>query len=257
MFDLRHDFLTTRSFLALLGGSAQGLTSQLEPYDKIIRDHTVNFASSLNASFFENATLAGLTSLGLMIWGIWYMANGKRKEIKALIVMPVLLWFVYLLYPFQLYSWYLVGLFPIYMILLGYGISKNRIIALGVVAVISVFTVQKLIRLYTATDLGGTAKIHGKLEAIDTIYADANDTSFNLLVFTPVVLTDAYDYLAWWRFGQIPPKEKVGLTYLLIEPDPSKPWSHQGWLETVVTGGDIIETKTLPSGFIIEKRIYD
>ncbi|KKR86141.1 hypothetical protein A2875_02465 [Candidatus Gottesmanbacteria bacterium RIFCSPHIGHO2_01_FULL_46_14] len=257
LFDVRHDFLTTRSIFALVGGSAQGLTSSFEPYDKIIRDHIVSFVSSINASFFINASIAGLTSVTLIVGGIWYLAFGKRVEIKLLFVMPVLLWFVYLLYPFQLYSWYLVGLFPVYMILLGYGLSKHKNIAVGCMILISIFTVQKLLKLYTATDWGGTAKIRGKLAAIDTIIKDSQGKLFNVLVFTPVVLTDAYDYLFWWKYGSIPSKEKQDLTYLLIEPDPSKPWSHEGWLETVVSGGGIIETRTLPSGFIIQKRLYD
>ena len=255
LFDIRHDFLTTRSIMALLGGSTQGLTTSFEPYDKIIRDHIVSFVSSINASFFTNASIAGFTSLVLIVAGIWYIGFGKKIEIKLLFVMPVLLWLVYVLYPFQLYSWYLVGLFPIYMILLGYGLSNHKVLAVGFVLIVSIFTIQKLVKLYSSTDSGGTAKIRGKLQAIEAIYH--GDTPFNLLIFTPVVLTDAYDYLMWWKYGAVPPKEKHGLTYLLIEPDPSKPWSHEGWLETVVSGGDIIDTWTLPSGFIIQKRMYD
>lgn len=257
LFDARHEFITSRSLLALAAGNTQGLASSLEPYDKIIRDHIVSFVSSINASFFTNASIAGLTSLMLIVTGIWYIAFGRRFEIKLLLVMPVLLWLIYLLYPFQLYSWYLVGLFPIYMVLLGYGLSKHKILAIVLVLVLSIFTTQKFIKLYTSTDSGGTAKIQGKLEAIDAIYKDARGAPFNVLVFTPVVLTDAYDYLFWWRYGFIPEQKKQGMTYLLIEPDPSKPWSHEGWLETVVSGGDIMETKTLPSGFIIQKRLYD
>lgn len=255
LFDVRHDFLTIRSIVALLGGSTQGLTASLEPYDKIIRDHIVSFVSNSNASFVQNSSIAGFLSLALIVAGIWYIAHGKRTEIKILFVMPVLLWIVYLLYPFQLYSWYLVGLFPVYMILLGYGLSKHKGFAIGLVLVISIFTTQKLVKLYSFPDSGGTAKIQGKLQALETMYQE--DKTFNLLIFTPVVLTDAYDYLLWWKYSTVPPKEKRGITYLLIEPDPSKPWSHEGWLETVVAGGDIMETKTLPSGFIIQKRLYD
>ncbi len=256
-FDIRHDFLTSRSVIALFTGSTQGLASSLEPYDKIIRDHIISFVSNINASFVQNSSVAGFLSLSLIIIGIWYVAHGKRTEIKTLFVMPLLLWLIYLIYPFQLYSWYLVGLFPVYLVLLGYGLSKNKVIALGLVVVISIFTTQKLVKLYSSTDSGGTAKIQGKVNALETIYQNAQGAPFNLLVFTPVVLTDAYDYLYWWKFGSFPSKGMSGLTYLLIEPDRSKPWSHEGWFETVVAGGDIIETETLPSGFIIQKRLYD
>ena len=39
-----------------------------------------------------------------------------------------------------------------------------------------------------------------------------------------------------------------------MEPDPSRPTSYKGWQETVIKTGKIIETRTLPSGLIVEKR---
>ena len=82
--------------------------------------------------------------------------------------------------------------------------------------------------------------------------------NFNLLVFTPAVYTDAYGYLIFWhggkKYGYIPGKEKTSTFYLLIEPDRSKPWSYKGWLETVIKTGNIIETTTLPTGLIVQKR---
>jgi len=100
--------------------------------------------------------------------------------------------------------------------------------------------------------------VRGKLDAIDFISTDAKGKPFNLLIFTPVVLTDAYEYLLWWHgqkpYGYLPGRDTQGTLYLLIEPDPSKPWTYQGWLETEVKGGNIVETYTLPSGFIIQKR---
>ena len=49
---------------------------------------------------------------------------------------------------------------------------------------------------------------------------------------------------------------RKGLVYLLIEKDTSKPWSYQGWLETVIKDGDVINTEQLTSGFIIQKRLF-
>jgi len=102
-------------------------------------------------------------------------------------------------------------------------------------------------------------KIKGKIEAIDYIYKDAEGKKFGLLTFTPPVYTYAYDYLIWWygnkNYNYIPHKEKKGIFYLLMETDPSKPWSYEGWLETVIKTGTILKTKELPSGFVVQKRI--
>ena len=108
-------------------------------------------------------------------------------------------------------------------------------------------------------DFGGIHKRKGKIEAIDYIYKDAKGKKFGLLVFTPPVYTYAYDYLTWWygskNYDYVPHKEKKGIFYLLMEPDPSKPWSYEGWLETVIKTGTILKTKELPSGFVVQKRI--
>ena len=80
-------------------------------------------------------------------------------------------------------------------------------------------------------------------------------------MFTPAVVTDAYDYLLWWRsktqYQYIPHSEKKGIVYLLIEPDSGKPWSYNGWLETVIKTGKVLDTKTFPSGFIVQKRSFE
>ncbi len=121
---------------------------------------------------------------------------------------------------------------------------------------------QRLNALYfNPPNNGGKEKIKGKLGAIDYIYKDANGKQFGLLVFTPPVYTYAYDYLIWWhgmrRFGYTPDQEKKGTLYLLIEKDYSKPWSYEGWLETVVKAGEPVKEIKLPSGLIIQKHIEE
>ena len=110
-------------------------------------------------------------------------------------------------------------------------------------------------------DFGGVHKIKGKIQAIDYIYKDAAGKPFNIMIFTPPVYTYAYDYLLWWhgrkKYNFIPEKKKEDAFYLLIEPDPHKPWTYKGWLETVVKTGKVTKTVELPSGFIIQKRYED
>lgn len=108
-------------------------------------------------------------------------------------------------------------------------------------------------------DYGGVHKLKGKIDAIDFIYKDAQKQPFGLFVFTPGVYTYPYDYLIWWygqkKYGIIPNQEKKGTFYLLIEKDFAKPWSYIGWEETIIKEGEVLFQKTLPSGFIVEKRI--
>ena len=113
---------------------------------------------------------------------------------------------------------------------------------------------------YDYWDVGGIAKIKGKRASIDYIYHDAGGKPFSEFTFMPPIYTYPYDYLFLTygkkTYGYVPGKEKKGLVYLLIEPDGSKPWTYKGWLETVIAGGDIIDTTTVPTGQIVQKRMF-
>ena len=264
LFDFRHDHLTIRSLIHLFSGATQGLAASHEPFGKIVVDHMVTFVSNVNASFVSEHSWQGYVSFGMAFFALAYIVFGKLPEVKVLLVYPLILFMIYVLYPFQLWGWYVIGLFPIYFVLMGVLLDKLKTSAIGNILTIVVLgfifynASSRLTKLYAQPDDGGTAKIRGKVAAIDALYQDAQGKPFSAFVFTPVVLTDAYDYLFWWHgqrtYGYVPANKKEGVFYLLIEPDPSKPWSYNGWLETVIKIGDILYTKTLPSGFIIQKR---
>jgi hypothetical protein len=152
-----------------------------------------------------------------------------------------------------LFSYILIASFKLkrYIILVPFATLLVGFFIGGIVS-----SVQTSIKDYS--DYGGTAKLKGKVDAIDYIYKDAKGKPFGLLVFSPPVYTYPYDYILWWhaeqKYHYLPTQTKKGTFYLLIEPDWSKPWSYKGWLETVIKSGKVIYTKTLPSGFIVQKR---
>lgn len=263
LFDFRHDHITVRSVMRLLVGGSQGLGGG-ELYTKILRDHFVRFLINLKSTFINSGFLADLSAFFYILGMIGYLIRGKSLLITVLLFFPLIIFTVFLFYPFQIWDWYVIGLFPIYLILggvfLGMSWSKKygRILVVFIAILLLQNAMIRLIRLYSTPDYGGTAKMRGKLDAIDFMYRDAGGRPFNVLVFTPVVLTDAYDYLLWWHgqrtYGYIPGKSLSGNVYLLIEPDPAKPWSYQGWLDTVIKKGTIVKTNELPSGFIVQQR---
>lgn len=169
----------------------------------------------------------------------------------------------------MIYIYYLIDLNLTYIFFFSYSFwsafnGKNSLIktyltlilllllANGIISAVKVYS-------YDINDYGGDAKIKGRIDAIDYIYKDAKKENFGLLVFSPPVYTYPYDYLLWWygekKYGYKPNQNKKGLFYLLMEKDASKPFSYKGWMETVVKTGEVIETKQLPSGFIIQKRM--
>ncbi len=201
---------------------------------------------------------------------LWYAYREKKQEIKAYVYGLLLLiaahFFIFFPYRGPVYSHYLTLLYFVYPILASYvamrafsgRLTRWVLCAAGILLFSGVLMRMPKTILTDYRDYGGTAKIRGKTEALDVIYSDAAGKPFGLLVFTPPVIPYAYEYLATWygsrTYGYVPPFERKPVFYLLIEPDPEKPWSYNGWLETVIKTGAVVKTWNLPSGFIIEKR---
>ncbi|MDP3988188.1 MAG: glycosyltransferase family 39 protein [Candidatus Levybacteria bacterium] len=278
IFDLRHNFLMTKSILSLFSGSKQGLLikGESQNYFLLIQNHLSLFSYNFQTSFMRDGYLRFLPNIMFAIMIFSVFLNSKlslfsQKENKFNLFLLKVVGIIVLLsffYPFPLRYWFLTGFQSFYVLIFALFLSrmwsgfKGRFFVSILIAVFVFYSGLKIHTLYfNPPDEGGTAKIKGKTEAIDYVYNDSKRKEFNLLVFTPPVNTDAYDYLIFWygkeKYGFIPSSKKSGTFYLLIEPDPEKPWSYKGWLETVIKDGKVLETKTLPSGFIIQKRITD
>lgn len=276
LFDIRHDFLMTRSVFKVFSGSSnQGLYTGGEDrgYYYIVFDHLQSFYTNFASSFINNSFLHGLPILIIlfMVISILLIAKFKlwNKSEKRIVVLIIAIVFFNIvlsfIYPFPIRSWFLTGFQSFYIILFAVLLGICRKFLLGKILV-GIFIILTLIFSFSRLDVlyfhppddGGVAKIRGKLNALDAIYTDAKGEPFGLLIFTPPVKTDAYDYLIWWygsrKYHYVPHNEKKGTFYLLMEPDPGNPSSYNGWLETVIKEGKILETKKMPSGLIIQKR---
>lgn len=276
LFDIRHDFLMSKSALSLFTGSEQGLFvgGEKSGYVNLIKNHTSSLYENFRSSFINDGVAKHIPNLLIIVILSAILLIGKRtgfflkKESEFILFIVKLLSIIILLtfaYPFPIRYWFLTGFQSFYLIFLGLLLSRFLTFRLGKVFVIVIFSIltfysiQRINVLYlNPPNDGGAEKIKGKLSAIDYVYQDAEDKSFGLLVFTPAVYTDAYDYLTFWygknKYDYIPHKDKKGIFYLLMETDTSKPWSNRGWLETVIKTGNVLNETTLPTGLIIQKR---
>jgi hypothetical protein len=281
LFDIRHGLLMTKSVISLSTGNSRGLFAGNEYQGRLnlIASNLLTLWFNLTSGFYlTKINLPYLDKIfpGLFLAGLVTVIFRKFRQIyqeNELIILDMLysicglILTLTLLYPFPMRYWFLTGFQSLYLVIIAvlcnrlWRIRYGQILVAGLFIPVIWYGWINLDKLYISPpNDGGTAKIKGKLAAVDYIYHDARGEKFGAMVFTPPVNTDAYDYLFWWRgkqkFGYMPYNEKKGLVYLLIEPDGDKPWSYKGWLETVVKDGEILKTVTLPSGFIIQKRRY-
>lgn len=271
-FEIKHGFMVTKGILQYLLSSHASKISYLANVQDHLGTFIYNFFDTFPRQFIVPSTIIFL----LFIISLGYYLKKEKDNVKRnfmfyLMLIPFVTFFIFSFLKNAVYPHYLTHLNMVYIFLLGY--VGQRAFAVKQRIILGFFCIFIGILLWNAVpdayktfikdynDYGGDAKIRGKIDAVEYIYHDAKKKKFNLLVFTPPVYTYAYDYVIWWygktKYNYVPSTEKKGIFYLLIEKDPGKPWSYEGWLETVIKTGNVVYTKTLPSEFIVQKRIQN
>jgi len=272
LFEIRHSFIGLKGLISYLTANHSTSSSSLNQSFAI--DHVKSIVFNFKDTFpIDNFNLGLLFLILLLGISVYFLMSEKRKELKYFFWFPIFLipitLFIFSFLKNALWSYYLTDLNISYILLFTYilySIMHRKLYKMLTISLIFIFILGIIgaynsikVSLYDYKDYGGTAKLKGKVDAIDFIYADARSKNFGVLVFSPPIYTYPYDYLFWWhgqrKYGYIPYSEKKGTFYLLMEPDPQKPWTYKGWMETVVKTGKIEWTKKLPSGFIVQKRI--
>ncbi|MEK7502053.1 MAG: glycosyltransferase family 39 protein [Patescibacteria group bacterium] len=272
-FEIRHGFQAIKGLSIYIFNHPETATTQAF-WVLLLRDHLLVFFNNFLSTFPSQIIIPSIAIITIIPIIFYFVIKEKDKERKKfilylLLLIPVTFIVLGFLRNF-VYNYYLIHLNLAYIFLVVFAIAsifKTRhkivdgfiIIFIAIVLLSSIFSNIKTF-YYDIVDYGGTHKIRGKIDAIDHIYRNADGERFGLLVFSPPIYTYPYDYLVSWygkkKYGYAPHQEKKGLVYLLIEKDTSKPWSYQGWLETVIKDGDVINTEQLTSGFIIQKRLF-
>lgn len=263
-FDIRHHFIGMRGILAFIThGSNTKSAYNFFNHTDMFKDAL--FSTSYTWYMICILIFASIYSIILMKKDNSKDSVKKFKLIKFLLLSLIFLFLITLPIRSTLWSWWFLEVSAylcfLFGILLSYLLSKQSKLVIAVLIIFSLLFINQAIAWYKNdfNDLGGTAKIKGKIQAIDYIYNDAHTKNFGLFVFTPPVYTYPYDYILEWygknKYNYIPPQEKKSLFYLLVEPDPEKQWSYKGWMETVIKDGKVEKTVKLQNGFIIQKRV--
>lgn len=266
LFDLRHNFIGTKGLLKFLtiGSSTHttySFSNHIDMYKDVLLIVTGNWQLAL-------------LCLALIVYSTLRILRKKtktqeKKIILFIILCPTVLFMLFIPLKATLWSWWFLEL-PVFLCFLlsssfiyAFRQKKIKIFAFLILLLLFISSSYQTYSWYKNDflDYGGTAKIRGKIDAIDYIFKDAKRKNFGLLVFSPPVYTYPYDYLIKWyaakKYNFYPKQKITNEFYLLIEPDPEKPWSYKGWIDTVIKKGKVVKTITLPSGFIIQKRITE
>ncbi len=280
LFDSRHGWPAFHSISAYIfgGGSGQGISwLRISGH---VQSYLHNGANSfMFTSTFVNDRIFMTLAVGLFLALIVLAFKSKdvslRTFFRFLLLLLLVSYGVLLFLNNSVWDYYLIHAHFVYLYVFAYSFmfaigsfgksvwaKMCGFILVGFLLFTTWSSVERMsinIR-YDFKDFGGVEKIEGKRAAIDYVYQNAKGRPFSEFTFMAPIYTYPYDYLfktyAKQKYGYIPTVDKKGLVYLIIEPDNAKPWTYKGWLETVIVGGTISETKTLFTGHIVQTRVF-
>jgi len=173
---------------------------------------------------------------------------GKGGKLLAIwLLSPPVGFFFYQGNHGYIWDYYFTGAMPAFFILYSAGLycllKKGLPGKVLVYAFLIVFAFLNLrqIKNYFAAGIG--ISLRAQKKAIDWIYREADNRSFNVDFYVPPQVYYSYSYLMKWygkgKYGREPETRLVGELYTLYEPDGEHPQFLKAWLERQDTIGKI------------------
>ncbi len=269
LFEVRHNFMALNGFIKYITNPGKDAKDGYF----LLNNHFDRFLYNFGDTFSYQTVIPVLPFFLIFVALLVYLVRKeKQKEIKLFVwfillqlaatifVLSFLRNHIFMYYLYQLNFGY-IFLFG-YILYASYTQKKKYILYLCAVilGLLSILSIHHGITDFRNDyyDHGGISKMKGKKEAVDYIYSDAKGEPFGLFVFTPGVFTYPFDYTFSWyggkKYGYVPTTSKNSLFYLLIDEDKHNDLAAQGWMDTIIKEGKVVETKRLKSGFIVQKR---
>ncbi len=233
LFDLRHDFLTVRSFFAFLVNHKQEkgyLTFPERFYDHLnsLKEVYVSFIHTQN-SVLE---IFLVCIVGFAIYRLFKkkISFDLLKEWIFCGLFPVCIFVLFLVYPYTIYPEYVLGLtisvifFVMLTVMIVWPTKIGKMLILVFVALNLLYALNSIQHQYREPfPKNGTSGSYQNQKAVaDWVFKDSLKKPFGYFVYTPETFTYGMDYLFWWlgtkKYGYVPKSEKISQTYLILYP---------------------------------------
>lgn len=267
LFDIRHQLLMGKAFLAFFHGNSSSLTAlplvlfQRVLFLKNLWDDTLGYHNSV-------IDFVILICVFIMI-GIFYKkaTNMEKMFLQTIgVVLGVFLvglsFFIHDIWPH-----YFVGIPVFYILLISIGITMAKdflsisvaFVMIIVLLLINIPQIKMILDIRKPVWEGNAAVYRNQLAVIDYIYHEARGRQFKYIVYTPPVNDYSYRYLFPWygkkTYGYVPEVNKASLFFVILEPDYEQPSRLQQWLQQRSNDGKIIKQQKLKGGIIVQTRI--
>ena len=266
VFNIKHDGILLNNIKDLLSsGNGFSFPNWQFIYDRL-KDIAIYFSALLFHSPFAKEWIHIFVILVIFVRFVPSVV--KNNRVKVLIIL--LLSAVFGLLFFQgnngnLYQYYLTGYYLVFLILMASIFNSlfdssvfGKLLA---VYLLFFFLSQNLswVKPYITTT-GNEEDIivlSNQKKAIDWVYVNAGQRSFNVDSYVPPVISYSYDYLFKWlgtsKYIKFPMDSQTPLLYTLYEVDPPHPERLKAWLERQEGIGKVIKEETF-GGITVQER---
>lgn len=273
LFDLRHSFLMTKAVLGAFGGG-QKQKGYLEINQRVTSDLESLLNTFKSVLFNQSQILVFLftTIITIACFLIYKNKDYKyRKEFLLLLLFPMLIFTLFIFYPYNIWPEYVLGLIIPISILFYISIYTvwNKKFGKIIVSIFFGVTFMYVLKninsqyFHNYKQNASSGSYLNQNNVANWIYKDAGKGKFGYLVYTPEVYTHGMDYLVSLRSENYPKtmlqntKEKI--TYLVLYPHLAQDEkAHEFWKKNVVrTKGKVLSKKVFRGGITVEKLSID
>ncbi len=281
IFDLRHDFLMSKSVLNLISGKFQVSGDDAKLNNLLFRAQDRSIALSSTIDFIFSAPSAFnklLVYIVFFITGISFFLKRKKeiilsqenKELGFIFLIPIVVGIFYMFIKLPIQGHYIVSLGVSSILLFTLAIKKigkiSSPLKISLIILFIMLQINPLINFiknnyFTNTSYNSTSNgsYLNQQKVVDSIFKDAKGKPFGYFVFDLPIVTYSTDYLFWWKgetvYHYLPQSKKLPITYLILNPaKPGDLHAHDFWIaNTIHTNGQIIKKWTMPGNIIILK----
>ena len=286
LFEIRNDFIETKSLIAYFSGNNPSLSGQL-PFISRFGDRLFLFFDLFKSGFTANNTILALIALAIIILGLAKATKNSSQNLKTILKLNLLfLVSSYLIFTIlvtvEVKNWYLNGISVVYSFLVAIALTSFKIRNFSI-ALIFIFLLINIIPFFKnerhIKSRSDSASLSNQMTAINIIYGDSENEPFSVYVFTPSIYDHNYQYLFWWQaksedkklpsdFAYSPnvpsyvrnkenyaKQKETSVIYLIIEKAPENPfYTKVQWLSQF-TNYRLIFEKEIANAIILQKRV--
>lgn len=263
VYDLTHHFENMKGILALLTyTSKKAAVIKTYSFSMLFSNRIDTFLWSFLGTFSPQKIISSIVCISIIYIGFLYIKDKtiehpKKTFLILLLIQPLITFSFLLCYKSNIFSWWIIELSDIYIILLSilsvYAWKKLQM-QYGVIVLFSVLFMAFLSRTITlfktSVRTSSISYIH-QLIPLQYIFQEANNHNFHIEVHTTRPSTKDYEYLSWWLATDKYNKKRIEPTYTYVITE--KGFPDYAKLLKKVNEKNFVE---LDKSYIVEKIIH-